>query len=801
MKKNISINISGIIFHIEEDGYENLRKYLDSINKYFSSFEDSSEILADIESRIAEIFLSKLNEGKQVITAEDVNALIATMGSVSDFKAAEEQEFTQPGTDREKSEETQTQDSSQKSYKYTGKQLQRDQKRKILGGVCAGLGNYFNIDAVWVRLFFALLLAAYGVTFFVYIILWIVLPGSYDMEEPEVEKKMYRDPERKVLAGVSGGLAAYFGIDIIAVRILFVIFTFIGGLGLLIYLVLWIALPEARSLTDKMQMQGEPVTLSNIESNIKKNLNVNEGEEESAIVKILLFPFRLIAFLINALAKIVGPLMEVLRVAIGLFVFFLGMGFILSVIVCTGIIFGLFSGAGFPMFWGVEFNELSLPLDAFRNSFPTWTTIAAFFGAIIPCIFLMLLGISIIAKRIVFSAAIGWSMFVIFFLSVAVLSVGIPRIVYSFKEEGEYKVEHTYQLNGKTAVLKLRETGLDDYEGASLVIRGYHGADFKLEQTFEAQGGTRLKATEYAQMVDYHVDFQDSIFTFDSNISFKEDAIFRAQRLEMLLYVPYNQPFLIGDGMYRLISQYLGDWSLREGNTWIVTEDGLKCTTCPPEPEEENEEEEESSSLGVHDQYGLSGFEEVNVSGFIDLKIYRGDEFSVEIIGPDSEKDKYNIYQNGNILFIKYEDEKKFTWKRGFGDFDEVRINITMPHLKRLELKGVGDVMFRNFTEEESEIEVLGVIKAKGEDFNCRNFYVRLNGASELDLYGRGTNLDASVQGASKLHAYDYEVANANVEANGASGADVFVTGTLEMEEGVASDIDYKGSPRVIRRD
>ena len=93
MKKNISINIGGIIFHIEEDGYERLRKYLDSVNKYFASFEDSSEILADIEGRIAEIFLAKLNEGKQVITADDVTSLIATMGSVSDFKAAEEQEF------------------------------------------------------------------------------------------------------------------------------------------------------------------------------------------------------------------------------------------------------------------------------------------------------------------------------------------------------------------------------------------------------------------------------------------------------------------------------------------------------------------------------------------------------------------------------------------------------------------------------------------------------------------------------------------------------------------------------------
>src|SRR5258706_14909042 len=97
MKKTLSINISGIIFHIEEDGYETLRKYLDSINRYFSSFEDSSEILSDIESRIAEIFLAKLNEGKQVITAEDVQSLIDTMGNVSDFKAAEENEFAAEG--------------------------------------------------------------------------------------------------------------------------------------------------------------------------------------------------------------------------------------------------------------------------------------------------------------------------------------------------------------------------------------------------------------------------------------------------------------------------------------------------------------------------------------------------------------------------------------------------------------------------------------------------------------------------------------------------------------------------------
>ena len=92
MKKNISINISGIIFHIEEDGYDKLKAYLESISRYFSSFTDSKEIISDIESRIAEIFLSKLSEEKQVITEEDVTSLITTMGSIQDFQALEDPE-------------------------------------------------------------------------------------------------------------------------------------------------------------------------------------------------------------------------------------------------------------------------------------------------------------------------------------------------------------------------------------------------------------------------------------------------------------------------------------------------------------------------------------------------------------------------------------------------------------------------------------------------------------------------------------------------------------------------------------
>ena len=195
MKKNISINISGIIFHIEEDGYDILRKYLDSVNKYFGSFEDSSEILADIEGRIAEIFLSKLNEGKQVITAEDVNFLMATMGSVSDFKAAEEQDA--PAGESSRQDYKQKTSRSSSAGNSSNKKLFRDQNRKILGGVCAGLGHYFNVDPVWPRLLFALLvLGSYGGLLLVYIIFWIVLPASTELEDEPTVKKMFRDTPR-----------------------------------------------------------------------------------------------------------------------------------------------------------------------------------------------------------------------------------------------------------------------------------------------------------------------------------------------------------------------------------------------------------------------------------------------------------------------------------------------------------------------------------------------------------------------------------------------------------------------------
>ncbi len=796
MKKNISINISGIIFHIEEDGYETLRKYLDSIKRYFASFEDSSEILSDIESRIAEIFLAKLHEGKQVITAEDVSSLVATMGSVSDFKAAEEQEFAGESAKSEFSQ----QQSQSSSTQPPNKKLQRDQKRKILGGVCAGLAHYFNIDPVWPRLLFALLvLGSYGGLLLVYIIFWIVLPASDDLEDEPSVKKMYRDTEKKVIGGVAGGIAAFFGVDVTVIRVLFVVFLFAGGLGLLTYIILWIALPEAKTITERMQMQGEPVTLTNIESSVKKSLNEKDQSEESVFAKIILFPFRLIAMIIEGITKVLGPLfavfIDVLRVAIGIVISLTGLSMIISLVMAMGIIFGVFHFSSFPGWWNFHISDVGLPLEAFQNAFPGWTVFFGFAALFVPALFICLIGSSIIAKRIVFNQLVGWSLFVLFFVSVIALSISIPQMVYAFKEEGEYKVEKTFNLNGKIPILRVNEIGLDDYDMTDLNIRGYEGTEIKLVERFEAQGNTRKIAGENAQLIEYNVEQRDSILLFDSNITFKKDAPFRAQRLKMDLYIPYNTLFVIEERMWHIIQNNSRDYEgYRDSNfnhTWRMTDNGFECTTC--------QEPAGRKSMRLRDQYGLRDFNQLELSGLFDVQIEQGSEYAVEMDGEEKQKKRYDVYTSGDILIIDFDDDRDSFWDRAIFDTEKVKIKITMPRLEKLKARGAGNLSFNGFDEHDLDIELLGAVSGEG-NINANNLTVDLKGVSNLELKGTGHFLEAKAVGASSLRAYGYRVSDAVVDAIGASSVKVYVSEKLEITKTMTSSVSHRGDPEVIKR-
>lgn len=167
MNRTIIININSIVFHIEEDAYEALRSYMIEIKRHFSQSTDSGEILLDIENRIAEMFSERIELGKkEVISAEDVNEVIAQMGKVSDFE--EFDEITEESSVEDKQE-----DSGKIFYE---KKLLRSVDDVVIGGVCSGLGYYFGISTKWVRVLFVLFVLFGGSGVLLYVVLWAVMP-------------------------------------------------------------------------------------------------------------------------------------------------------------------------------------------------------------------------------------------------------------------------------------------------------------------------------------------------------------------------------------------------------------------------------------------------------------------------------------------------------------------------------------------------------------------------------------------------------------------------------------------------
>jgi hypothetical protein len=363
----------------------------------------------------------------------------------------------------------------------------------------------------------------------------------------------------------------------------------------------------------------------------------------------------------------------------------------------------------------------------------------------------------------------------------------VPRIVYAFHEEGEYEVETMYKISGKTAVLKVNENG-SDYDGTRLTLRGYQGTDFKLVQSFKSQGSSRRQAIENAKMVSYNVSFIDSILVFDEDLTFNEDAVFRGQHLNMILYIPYDFPFTMDEGMSRFISQYV-DSEYLNGYTWKMTRKGLECIDCHAAGDETLSE--------------LRDFDEVEVSGKFDLRILQGNTYAVELNGPEQVKQQYSVRRSGEALVIDFERNEDIDWDNWDVKalpLDEMEIVVTMPSLERLEAMGLGSVQFEGLTGERLEMEIRGPVKIHG-DLNVGQFSIRLTGKSEADLSGNAGNMTARVEFASRLRAYDLVADDAFVEVEGASTAKVNVKGTLEMDEGVASDIDYRGNPRIVRHD
>jgi len=290
MKKIININFHSRVIPIEETAYDILRKYVESLKRHFAGEEGGDEIVHDIENRFAELFSDKLKKGATCITDDDVNEIITSMGRPEDF---DDESIPGSGPSATYAEEPAEEGS---------RRLYRSENDKMLGGVCGGLAAYLKLDPSVVRIIYSILiLGSFGTALLLYFILWIVLPPKSLVTS--VKKRLFRDPDHRVIAGVASGLAAYFNIEVWIPRVIFLLpliagavtsilrhawfdfqgpVFFTGGFGgtlFITYIILWVVLPEANTATEKLEMRGEKIDLASIKNTIKSDL---EGFRQKA---------------------------------------------------------------------------------------------------------------------------------------------------------------------------------------------------------------------------------------------------------------------------------------------------------------------------------------------------------------------------------------------------------------------------------------------------------------------------------------------------------------------------------------
>jgi phage shock protein PspC (stress-responsive transcriptional regulator) len=261
------IQIGGITFYVEPRDYEMLKNYLFSLQQAFQKIEGAESgnldnILEDLENRIAEIFLLRLNPPKYTIDARDIELMILQVGTPREIALSEGIDLDALYFERQrqwKGRQNLGKAAFQKTPAKQDTKFYLDRSHKKLGGVASGLAHYLGIDPVWTRLaFIGGVFLTGGFAFLAYLVAWIAAPASADLGDYRV-KRLRRSATDNKIAGVASGLAKYLGIDETLVRLLFVGGLFVKGVTLPIYLLLWLLMPKVSSLAEQTALEKEPL--------------------------------------------------------------------------------------------------------------------------------------------------------------------------------------------------------------------------------------------------------------------------------------------------------------------------------------------------------------------------------------------------------------------------------------------------------------------------------------------------------------------------------------------------------------
>lgn len=520
MKKTHSVNISGLIYNIDDDAYVLLNDYLESIKSRFSNEEESNEILLDVEARIAELFQEKISESKQVINIEDVNYVIKIMGAPDDFTDAEYETTTE------------------------------------------------------------------------------------DNEESSRMKRVYRDPDNRILGGVCSGMGYYFSINPLFFRILFIVLAFTLT-GLLIYALLWFVLPEAKTTAEKLEMKGEKVNLSNIQKSLREEI----GNMSNTVREISKSPKwqNAVKDIQNVFAAILSFLLKVLKI----------IGIPIGIFLILGGIFGISSLIGAFFFSDMFFAPTSWDSDTyylnkmiFMLDTPPKIIAALIFGmigAFIPLLLIVFAGTKLIAKyRSNTAQILKWSS-IVWLVSAISFGVMVWSIAFNYKNhQSVEKIEYI-----KNPASNIRITMFDDksfeknlngnyihldddimvsaetkkmYKRPDVNIKKSDDSTLNIRLINKAHGKETMIAKNNAKKIVYDYRLQDSVLSFNPYFYFGDNAKYREQDMYIEIQLPVGQIIYIDKqilpALYYSISNLENLWTKQMvGDYWIMTTNGLSRFT------------------------------------------------------------------------------------------------------------------------------------------------------------------------------------------------------------------------------
>ncbi|WAC42346.1 PspC domain-containing protein [Pedobacter sp. SL55] len=427
-------------------------------------------------------------------------------------------------------------------------------------------------------------------------------------------KKLYRDTDEGVIAGVCAGLGHYLNVEARWLRLAFLLLTFLAGSSILVYLILWVVVPRAATRSERMEMKGEATNLYGYKKSFDEELAALKANMKSANDH-LAPAMRKSGNLITQGVKMVGSLIKWIfkffgkTIAICFIVF--GFGMMIFLIVSLGMLVG---------FWD-ENTYQSFPLNVIDTSFRDGLIFNAFLTFFIPILALVLFALKVVNNRIEISKYVWFGLLIVWMIGAGTSAYYTAKIMGEFKDDAklvqqvDLKPYQTYVIEvDKNMVFSkqdsiryhLEETNMgrrmvvEDFDNGmfrnprtvSFEVVKSHDGKSAVVATYESQGKNFETALKYAQNIEYKFLQRDSALIFNPAIRLKQHTAWRGQNVHLSLKIPVGARVLINKNNDRYWSFYY--YWCREDDVdqtgayreFIMTEEGLKCRYDLEHPEE-----------------------------------------------------------------------------------------------------------------------------------------------------------------------------------------------------------------------